>query len=60
MNDELDRLDGLCPRKKCGEYNMLKCVRANGHDGECCFVVDFENDYEWNRARRVVARGERG
>lgn len=34
-----------CERKKCGEYNMLRCARAAGHDGDCSFVVDHENDY---------------
>ncbi len=36
----------ICPCKKCGEYNILKCVLPEGHDGACCFVVDHENDYQ--------------
>jgi hypothetical protein len=35
----------LCPRKKCGEFNMLMCVAPKGHSGPCNFVVDHENDY---------------
>jgi hypothetical protein len=38
-----------CERKKCGEYNMLRCARDAGHTGECSFVVDSENDYPWNK-----------
>ncbi len=40
-----------CPRKKCGEYNMLKCACEEGHTGECCFVVDHENDYAHNKPK---------
>lgn len=38
-----------CTRKKCGEYNMLRCARSEGHLGECSFVVDHENDYAHNK-----------
>lgn len=41
--------DAMCGQKKCGEYNMLVCARKAGHHGECCFVVDEENDYPWRK-----------
>lgn len=44
-----------CERKTCGEYNMLRCARSAGHDGECSFVVDHENDYPWNKKEKVCA-----
>jgi len=47
-----DGLERVCPRKKCGEYNVLKCVRQDGHTGDCCFVGDHENDYPWNKAKK--------
>lgn len=34
-----------CGAKKCGEYNMLRCVLTAGHKGEHAYVVDHENDY---------------
>ena len=40
-----------CKRKKCGEYNMLRCCLESEHKGDCCFVVDHENDYPWNKAK---------
>jgi hypothetical protein len=42
---------GVCPKKKCGEYNMLKCARADGHDGDCIWVVDHARDAELEGAR---------
>jgi hypothetical protein len=47
-----------CHIRKCGEYNMLKCTGKDGHDGECCFVVDHENDYPHNR--EIYKEGQRG
>jgi len=44
-----------CQRKKCGEYNMLMCVLESGHEGECSFIVDDENDYPHNKAARKRA-----
>ncbi len=35
----------LCPLRKCGEHNMLKCINPSGHDDPCCWIVDRENDY---------------
>jgi hypothetical protein len=46
----------LCKKKKCGEYNMLKCVRTAEHIGDCCFVVDHENDYPWNKNKQPVRK----
>lgn len=40
-----------CPIRKCGEFNMLKCVMDKGHEGNCIFVVDRENDYPHNKKR---------
>ena len=56
--DELEALarEAPCPRKKCGEYNMFKCVKAAGHTGECCFVVDHENDYAHNKPKKSTRR----
>lgn len=31
-----------CTRRKCGEYNPLRCARQQGHSGECAFVVDTQ------------------
>lgn len=41
----------LCPRQKCGEFNMLRCCYEAGHRGECNFVVDHDNDYPWNKPK---------
>lgn len=38
-----------CSKKKCGEFNMLRCCREAGHSGDCNFVVDHANDYPHNR-----------
>lgn len=38
-----------CGSKKCGEYNMLRCCRQEGHTGEHSYVVDHENDYAHNK-----------
>jgi hypothetical protein len=35
-----------CPKKKCGEFNMLMCSDIVGHPGDCCFVLDHEADAE--------------
>jgi hypothetical protein len=45
-----------CQLKKCGEYNMLKCVREEGHSGYCCWVVDHENDYPINKKEKNEKR----
>lgn len=39
----------ICDSKKCGEYNMLHCVREKGHAGEHSYVVDHVNDYPHNK-----------
>lgn len=36
--------DQPCNSRKQGEYDMLRCVSPKGHDGEHCYVVDY--DYE--------------
>jgi hypothetical protein len=41
--------ESVCGARKCGDYNMLKCVRENGHGGEHNYVVDRERDYPHNR-----------
>lgn len=41
----------ICGKQKCGEYNMLVCVRDRAHDGVCNYVVDHENDYPQNKPR---------
>lgn len=41
-----------CKRKKCGEYNMLRCALEERHGGDCCFVVDGA---ERKSARRRLA-----
>ncbi len=46
----------VCPRKKCGEFNMLKCVREAGHDGACNYVVDHENDYAIRKTERTACQ----
>lgn len=46
----------LCQRKKCGEYNMLKCVLESGHSDDCCFVVDHANDYSYNKSKKARRR----
>lgn len=28
-----------CTARKQGEYNMLRCCRRQGHDGEHCYVL---------------------
>ena len=35
-----DANKSLCGLAKMGEYNMLHCCRAVGHDGEHNYVVD--------------------
>ena len=35
------------------QYNMLKCVLEAVHSGDCCFVVDHENDYAHNKRRKA-------
>lgn len=40
-----------CNKSKCGEYNILRCCREKGHTGEHCYVIDHENDYEWNKPK---------
>lgn len=44
----------LCQRRKMGEYNDLRCYRTAGHEGNCCFAVDWESD-----AKRQAARERR-
>lgn len=34
----------VCGKKRCGEYNMLKCYLTKGHTGECCFAVNSKNE----------------
>lgn len=41
----------VCNAKKCGEYNMLRCVRKMGHAGTHNYVIDHENDYPRNKAK---------
>ena len=43
-----------CPRKKCGEYNMLRCCLEEGHSKDCVFVVDHANDYSQNKKTRTL------
>jgi hypothetical protein len=47
MNQKM-RDKGFCGIQKCGEYNMLVCVREFNHSGDCCFIIDRENDYPRN------------
>lgn len=54
MNTNPENPSVKCPRSKCGEFNMLRCCRNVGHSGECSFVVDHENDYEWNKKQKKL------
>lgn len=42
----------ICGKSKCGEFNMLKCFKIKGHEGECSFSVDRKNDYPWNKKKK--------
>jgi hypothetical protein len=43
----------VCDSKKCGEYNMLRCVLPRGHAGEHNYVVDKDGDYQHNKDKRA-------
>lgn len=40
---------GACNSAKCGEFNMLRCVREKGHAGDHNYAVDHKNDYPHRR-----------